>query len=100
MHFKIIIALSIFCLVVALKEQEIQKEWFKFQLKYGKAGQRSLVKNNKRYKNFKENLEKINKHNKLYEQGLVSYKMAINPFSDLNLDDMERNYMGLKMSEK
>lgn len=36
-----------------------------------------------RYGIFIENVEKINKHNKKYEKGETTYKMAVNQFADL-----------------
>lgn len=48
----------------------------------------------KRKEIFKQNLEKINAHNKKYEAGEVTYLMGINKFSDLTEDEFKKHYTG------
>lgn len=46
-------------------------------------------------KNFIANLRKVNAHNKLYEQGKVSWKRAIHKHSDLTEAEFVKTHCGL-----
>ncbi|KAM7344174.1 uncharacterized protein ACRADG_010997 [Cochliomyia hominivorax] len=98
-YLKILFVLSFCCFAAALQEAEIQQEWLKFKRNYGKK-YRSLGDNKISLKNFRKNLLEIREHNKLYEEGLSSYKMAVNPFTGYNFEDVEKLYMGFKISEQ
>ncbi|XP_037827744.1 crustapain-like, partial [Lucilia sericata] len=91
-----ILLLSFCCLAVALQESQIQEQWLSFKSKYGKK-YRNALEDTQRFVNFKKNLFKIKQHNQRYEQGLESYEMSLNAFSDMDLKEMQRTYMGLKM---
>ncbi|KAL3274150.1 hypothetical protein HHI36_015564 [Cryptolaemus montrouzieri] len=56
-------------------------EWTKFQEKFSKT-YKSPLEMRTRMAIFNENLKKVQAHNALYDQGLVSWKMGINQFSD------------------
>ncbi|XP_044761035.1 trophozoite cysteine proteinase-like isoform X1 [Coccinella septempunctata] len=70
------------------EDQEIQRKWNEFQKTYGKS-YRSPVEAKKRFEIFKKNVIRIEEHNKLYEQGLVSDKEAINQFADWTEEEFE-----------
>lgn len=47
---------------------------------------------------FIENLDKVTTHNKLYEDGLVSYSLKINKYSDLSQEEVKETLNGYKKS--
>ncbi|XP_046811815.1 uncharacterized protein LOC111684261 [Lucilia cuprina] len=94
----ILLLLSVYCLEATLLESFVQKHWSDFKHNYGKK-YRSRGENNKSFQNFKRNLQIISEHNERFVQGLETYKMSINPFTDKDLQEMETSYMGLKISE-
>lgn len=96
----LLLILSCCCYALALKDEELQREWLNFKHKYGKKYRADTGENIKRFNNFKENFKKIIKHNELFEQNRVTYKMTINPFTDMDLKEIENSHMGLKLSEK
>lgn len=48
---------------------------------------RSFFHDFNRRKIFEHNLQKIQQHNALYEQGIKSYKLGITPFADLTIEE-------------
>lgn len=94
-----VLVLSGVCCVAALTDEDIREQWTNFNLKYGRK-YRSMDEGSKRFENFKNNIEKNAEHNRLYERNRVSYEMAVNPFADKSLKEIEIHYMGLKISEK
>ncbi|XP_065367632.1 uncharacterized protein LOC135960300 [Calliphora vicina] len=95
----ILLILSFCCLAAALQEAEIKQQWLSFRSKYGR-NYRNVVEDSQRFVNFKRNLQRMWLHNKRFEQGLESYEMAVSPFSDMDFNEIEKSYMGLKMTEK
>lgn len=43
---------------------------------------------------FKENVDKINAHNKKFDKGEVTFTMGINKFSDLTEEEFKKHYVG------
>lgn len=62
-----------------------------FKTKYDRAY--TGVDDEKRFKIFVENCEKIDKHNKLYERGEVSFRMGINRYGDMTYDEIIRMHV-------
>lgn len=60
----------------------VQEQWGAFKAQHGKQYS-SETEERFRMKIFMENSHKIAKHNKLYEQGLVTYKLGLNKYADL-----------------
>ncbi|XP_045461394.1 trichohyalin-like isoform X5 [Harmonia axyridis] len=75
---------------IAPEEELIQRRWNEFQATYKKS-YRSPVEAKRRYEIFKNNVIKMEEHNDLYEQGLVSDKQGINQFSDWTEEEF-KNY--------
>ncbi|KAL3274151.1 hypothetical protein HHI36_015565 [Cryptolaemus montrouzieri] len=75
MKFALVVLVFIGCQAVE------NDEWAKFQEKFSKTYQ-SPLEMRTRMTIFNENLKKIEAHNALYDQGLVSWKMGVNHFSD------------------
>lgn len=44
-----------------------------------------------------KNLKKANEHNAKYEKGEVTWKMAINEFSDKTEDEFKQTHHGIRM---
>ncbi|XP_044758894.1 uncharacterized protein LOC123316744 [Coccinella septempunctata] len=78
--FALICIVVIGC-VAAISDEEVLDKWQNYQVKYGKS-YRSPVESRKRLAIFKENLEKIEKHNALYDQGKTMHTEGINQFTD------------------
>nr|UHM21913.1 cathepsin L8 [Zabrotes subfasciatus] len=72
----------------------LHKEWAKFKIDYGKKYS-TLKEESNRFSIFKSNLEIIGKHNENYENGVVSYTMAVNQFADLTWNEFKVR-LGLK----
>ncbi|XP_045477249.1 procathepsin L-like isoform X3 [Harmonia axyridis] len=77
---------ALICVVVigfvnAISDEEVQQEWKNYQVQYGKS-YRSPIEARKRLAAFKVNLEKIEAHNALYEQGKATHTEGINQFTD------------------
>jgi cathepsin L len=60
----------------------IQKEWDTFKLRYNKTYDNG-IEERFRMKIFMENKNRIAKHNALYDKGLISFKLGLNPFADM-----------------
>lgn len=52
---------------------------------------------NKRRNFFNKNVDKIKKRNSMAAQDGYSYTYAINKLADMDQDEIEKNYMGLKL---
>ncbi|KAK9883491.1 hypothetical protein WA026_001664 [Henosepilachna vigintioctopunctata] len=85
----VILTLALAC-IEALEDNYILEQWNKFQIDFGKT-YRSPVEASRRYSIFKSNLELIENHNKLYEEGLSTYRMGINPFADWHRNEFGTN---------
>lgn len=92
-----LILFSIVCLTafVTCQRQNGPSEWNKFKLKYNK-NYNTTSEHMKRMNIFLENKKAIESHNKLYNQGKVSYFKAINKFTDMTAAEVKRIYTGLK----
>ncbi|KAG8440363.1 hypothetical protein GDO86_006205 [Hymenochirus boettgeri] len=66
----------------------LDQEWKEWKIKYGKK-YITLEKELYRRKAWEATWEKVQKHNQLADQGLTSYRMAMNHFADLTTE--ERN---------
>lgn len=95
----ILIILSFCYLTAALQEKEIQEQWLNFKSKYGRR-YRNIVEDSQRFINFKNNFLKIWQHNQRFKQGLESYEMSVNPFSDMTFKELEKSYMGFKITKE
>lgn len=79
--------------------------FFKFQVTHKKQYE-SETEERFRMKIFMENAHKVAKHNKLYAQGLVSFKLGVNKYSDMlnhefvhTLNGYNRTKVPLRSSE-
>ncbi|XP_045477243.1 procathepsin L-like [Harmonia axyridis] len=86
MWIAIMKVLALICLVVigcvnAISDEEVLQKWESYQVEFGKS-YRSPVEARKRLAIFKENLEEIEVHNALFEQGKSTYTKGINQFTD------------------
>lgn len=80
----IVFLLSILLLTESLI---VEEEWQKFKKQYKVKLVTNSSEEQKRLKIFENNLRKIEQHELLYKNGLVSYKMGITQFSDLSDDE-------------
>ncbi|CAG9769425.1 unnamed protein product [Ceutorhynchus assimilis] len=77
---KIILFVLSIAVVNAVGEEE---QWESFKTKYNKIYKTS-TEHQEKFTKFRENLQKINSHNKKYDDGTVSYKLGINKFADMS----------------
>lgn len=68
------------------------------QVHHGKS-YRNGAQENYRYTIFKENLRKINEHNKKLLKGETTFEMGINQFADMTADEF-RNFLGYQQRTK
>jgi cathepsin L len=73
-------------------------EWKKFKTQFGKVYE-SSSEEEKRMEIWMENKAEIERHNIEFEQGKVSYRQAVNKFADLTPMELEKLYMGFKVSQ-
>lgn len=96
--FSTIIMKSVLILVVLLSVQALpndsQKTWKKFKSTHNKQ-YKTLREDTNRRQIFEKNLQNVEDHNKLYNQGLNSYKLAVNDFSDYSNEEMQMLLTGL-----
>ncbi|XP_045477242.1 procathepsin L-like [Harmonia axyridis] len=69
-----------------LPDEVVYGEWIKFLEKYEKS-YRSNVQFYKRQMVFRKNLEHFYEHNKLFDEGKVTYTKGVNKFSDLTPEE-------------
>ncbi|KAG5864369.1 hypothetical protein JTB14_027096 [Gonioctena quinquepunctata] len=84
MKFFIIISI----VVIATDALRDGSDWKNFKLKYSRNYQ-NLVEEKQRFEIFNSNLLRIKEHNEKYENGLSSYKMGVNRFADLTLEEFK-----------
>ncbi|XP_057658995.1 protein CTLA-2-beta-like [Diorhabda carinulata] len=70
----------------------VEDQWKDFKSTHNKSY--SDEEDGRRFQIFKDNVEKIEAHNKKYESGEVTFKMGINKFADLTAEEM-KSYKGL-----
>ena len=75
----------------------VKEEWEAFKLTHSKK-YASETEEKFRMKIFMENSHKIAKHNKLYAQGLVSYKLGINKYADMLHHEFQHTMNGYNKS--
>lgn len=63
--------------------------------KYGKVYQNE-TEDNERMQIFLKNKRKVEEHNEKHSQGLVSFKMGVNKFSDLTSEEFNAQMKGLR----
>ncbi|KAG8440364.1 hypothetical protein GDO86_006206 [Hymenochirus boettgeri] len=95
MHFeKYLLALS--AIAICASASRFDREWNSWKSKYGKKYV-SPSKELYRRKAWEATWEKVQKHNQLADQGLTSYRMAMNHFADLTTE--ERNSKNCLLSK-
>lgn len=71
----------------ALNEsQVIQQQWNEFKISYNRT-YKSAFDESAKLKIFKTNLRNIVEHNKLFEDGTVTYTIGINRFGDVSYEE-------------
>lgn len=71
---------------------ELPTEWQNFKLFHGK-NYRDPNEELLRLKIYQSNLDEIKEHNRMYEQGLVTYSLQMNEFGDLTEEEFEEMYL-------
>ncbi|KAL7643456.1 UNVERIFIED_CONTAM: hypothetical protein RMT77_005438 [Armadillidium vulgare] len=79
----IFVILAIVACVSALST--VDHEWEEFKTKFEKNY--SPEEDARHYKIFKEQKKIIEEHNKKFEEGKVTFKMAVNKFADMTVED-------------
>lgn len=73
-------------------------EWKAFKITHKKV-YKSKSEEQKKFRTWLSNKMIVKDHNRNFEQGKVSYKMAVNRFSDMTSTELKKMYTGLKMEE-
>ncbi|KAL3285480.1 hypothetical protein HHI36_000012 [Cryptolaemus montrouzieri] len=104
MNLHLILLVSVFsCLFIAscqaVTDDEATRQWNIF-LERTEKSYRSPVEASRRFAIFKENLQKIENHNVLFDQGIVTYKMGVTKFADLTKEEFLLYVNKFKLSRK
>lgn len=83
--------LILFGLISICAASSLIHDWVDFKVLHGRR-YRSPVEEQYRFKVFLKNQEKINEHNKRYEEGLETYHMGMNHFGDWTEEEVERMF--------
>ncbi|XP_050727206.1 procathepsin L-like isoform X2 [Eriocheir sinensis] len=87
------------CLVAAAVATPTLNEWQQFKARYGKQ-YRSTKEESYRQSVYEQNQEFINSHNEQYENGLVSFTLAMNQFGDMTTEEINAAMNGLLSAGK
>ncbi|RZC34123.1 Inhibitor I29 domain containing protein, partial [Asbolus verrucosus] len=74
---------------VTFTDEEISQKWAEYKAKFDKKYD-DETEENSRKELFVKNLLRIEEHNEKYKQGLVTFTMGINQFSDLTKEEMKK----------
>lgn len=88
MHFNKILAILSVLVVCTWGSSFFDEEWHAWKLKYGKTYV-SVEEEESRRKAWEDNLHMVQKHNALADQGLSTFRMAMNHFADLTSEKMK-----------
>lgn len=67
-------------------------------MQHGKS-YKNIREDSLRHAIFKQNVEKINKHNEKFQRGETTFTMGVNQFADLNVEEFQR-YLGYQTHKK
>lgn len=70
----------------------VEDQWAKFKVDYNRT-YKTAEEEAKRFDVFKENLKKVEEHNKKFEAGETTYTLGINDFSDLTYAEFSKTYL-------
>ncbi|ERL86466.1 cathepsin L [Dendroctonus ponderosae] len=85
----LLVTIAVACQAVSFSEL-VQEQWNSFKVQHKKQYE-SETEERFRMKIFMDNSHKVAKHNKLFEQGLYPYKLAMNKYGDL----LHHEFVGL-----
>ncbi|KAH1012720.1 procathepsin L isoform X1 [Dendroctonus ponderosae] len=80
----------------SLLSSSFDSEWEQFKTLHKTSYQNNSHEMTRR-EIFEVNLQRIHQHNVLYEQGMKSYKLGVNPFADMTSEEF-KNFLTLKQS--
>ena len=89
--FLILFGLASLCLVSS-KVNSRKKSWNQFKIDFNKTYE-DAAQEQRREKIFVESLKTIAYHNLKFRRGKVSFKMGINQFADMSLDEYRKAYV-------
>ncbi|XP_056631174.1 procathepsin L-like [Diorhabda carinulata] len=82
--FKVVL-FALFVIAVVAANETAEDQWKKFKKDHNRNF--GAEEDAKRFEIFKKNLEKIEAHNKLYDEGKSTYQMGINDFTDMTEEE-------------
>ncbi|KAJ8665128.1 hypothetical protein QAD02_006790 [Eretmocerus hayati] len=97
MKTSVLFIVAVAALSQASPQVFLKSEWQKFKSDHVKTYS-SNVEEQLRMNIFVENHKKVAAHNAKYEKGLVTYKLAINKFSDMLPEEFAVKYTGAKFT--
>lgn len=96
---KVLLVLTIlaaFAVMLASALSKVDRETFRHWRKQFDKVYRSQAEEREAMENFLKNRDNIEAHNKLYNQGKVSYEKGLNEHSDLSPQQMRKHLLGVK----
>ena len=94
----VIFALLSFIASINCQKQFGLTEWNTFKIKHGKV-YNSSSEDFQRLLIWINSKKEVEKHNKLFGLGKISYRKAVNKFSDMTSTELKRFYTGLKIEK-
>lgn len=87
-----------FALVVAVVAADLETQWAVFKAKHGKTYSTEMDAVRKNI--WKDNLDHINRHNKLYVEGLSTYYLGENEFCDMTHNEFRSVMLGMSINKR
>jgi cathepsin L len=91
-----LVAFSVLCFIAfaSCYKQLESSEWDNYKAQHGKS-YRTSIEESQRMNIWMASKASVDKHNKLYEEGKVSYRQGLNQFSDMTATEKQQ-FIGLK----
>ena len=96
--FVIFFAVLSFIVSINCHKQLSSSEWNNFKVKHEKV-YKTLSEDFQRLLIWTKSKKEVEKHNKLFELGKISYRKAVNKFSDMTSTELRKFYTGLKIEK-
>jgi cathepsin L len=94
--FKFLLLIAIASVCFSQQSAFSHRDWIEHKNAFGKV-YTSASEDAARKALFERNLIAINEHNKMADEGLVSYRKGVNKFTDMTHEEVVRQYMGLEL---
>ncbi|XP_077486542.1 cathepsin L-like peptidase [Amblyomma americanum] len=91
----LLILSSALAVAYSAENEDLQAEWKEFKAKYGRK-YKSSAEEKEKYQIFADNHKYITSHNKNFANGLSSFELGINEYSDMRPDEIVKTMNGYR----